>query len=114
MQQRLGVFQRCSLRNVDQYLEFGFVVERQHFQHDETDDPRLLSRMRNLSGPGLVLYGLTITFASTDWIMSLEPDWFSTIYSFIFAALQFQLALAFAIVMLALLAGSKNQRSLPL
>ena len=36
--------------------------------------------MQMLSGGGLVAYGLTITFASFDWLMSLEPHWFSTIY----------------------------------
>ena len=36
--------------------------------------------MQMLSGGGLLAYGLTITFASFDWLMSLEPHWFSTIY----------------------------------
>src|SRR5439155_394845 len=33
------------------------------------------ARPEGLSGPGLVLYGLTVTFASVDWVMSLEPHW---------------------------------------
>ena len=37
-------------------------------------------RTQPLSGPGLVICFLTITFAAIDWVMSLEPDWFSTIY----------------------------------
>ncbi|HEU4342659.1 MAG TPA: hypothetical protein VFU31_13915 [Candidatus Binatia bacterium] len=48
--------------------------------HDRTANPRLIERLRILSGPGLALYVLTITFASIDWVMSLEPHWFSTIY----------------------------------
>ena len=32
-----------------------------------------------LSAGGLLGYGLTITFASFDWLMSLDPHWFSTI-----------------------------------
>ena len=28
----------------------------------------------------------SVTFASIDWYMSLEPEWFSTIYGFIFVA----------------------------
>ena len=36
--------------------------------------------MRRLSAPFMVLFGLTLTFASFDWLMSLEPHWFSTIY----------------------------------
>jgi hypothetical protein len=36
--------------------------------------------MRKLSGIGLVIFGLTVTFAAFDWIMSIEPKWYSTIY----------------------------------
>lgn len=37
-------------------------------------------RFRVLSGPGLVLYVLTITLMSVDWVMSLDPHWYSTIF----------------------------------
>ncbi len=37
-------------------------------------------RMRAISGPFLILFGFTVTFAAFDWMMSLEPSWFSTIY----------------------------------
>ena len=33
--------------------------------------------MQILSGPGLLLYGGTVTFSSIDWVMSLEPHWAS-------------------------------------
>jgi hypothetical protein len=49
-------------------------------EQDRTGDERLARRMQMLSAAGLVAYGLTITFASFDWLMSLEPHWFSTIY----------------------------------
>ncbi len=37
-------------------------------------------RLQRVSGPGLALVFLTATLASVDWLMSLEPDWYSTIY----------------------------------
>src|ERR1700681_3752359 len=52
-------------------------------EQDRTADPRIPRKMQLLSAAGLVAYGLTITFASFDWLMSLEPHWFSTIYSVI-------------------------------
>jgi hypothetical protein len=61
-------------------------------------------RFRLLSAPGLILYGLTITFASIDWVMSLEPNWFSTIYPVLFAVGQALQGMAFAVAMLVLLA----------
>lgn len=61
-------------------------------------------RFRMLSAPGLVLYGATITLASVDWVMSLEPHWYSTIYPVLFATGQVLTAFAFAVAVLVLLA----------
>ena len=41
-------------------------------------------KFRLVSGPGLLLYAVTATFASVDWIMSLDPHWFSTIFGLLF------------------------------
>ena len=69
-------------------------------EQDRTGDPRLARRMQMLSGGGLLAYGLTITFASFDWLMSLEPHWFSTIYGVLIMGGQGLSALAFLIVVL--------------
>jgi hypothetical protein len=58
-------------------------------------------RIRVVSGAGLGLSGLAITFASFDLGMSLEPLWYSTIYGVIFFVGQGLAALAFAIVAIA-------------
>jgi hypothetical protein len=58
-------------------------------------------RMRQLSGPGLLIYLFTMSFASVDWIMSIEPHWYSTGYGVIWIINQGVAALAFAIVGLA-------------
>lgn len=42
------------------------------------------NRLEGVSGPGLVVLGLTVTFASIDWVMSLEPHWLSTVYGVLF------------------------------
>ena len=60
--------------------------------------------MQVLSAGGLVAYGLTMTFAAFDWLMSLEPHWFSTIYGVLIIGGQGLSALAFLIVALAWLA----------
>jgi hypothetical protein len=79
-------------------------LNRWSFEHDRTGEPILTRRLRLLSGPGLVLYGLTVTFASIDWVMSLEPDWFSTIYGILFIVGQGLTTLAFVIPAAVLLA----------
>ena len=57
-----------------------FFLNRWSLEQDETADPQLARRMQQLSAGGLLAYGLTITFASFDWLMSLDPHWYSTIY----------------------------------
>jgi hypothetical protein len=56
------------------------------------------NRFKALSGPGLILYGLTITFAAIDWVMSIDPGWISTIFGLSFLIGQVLSALCFAVV----------------
>ncbi len=58
-------------------------------------------RFRVLSGPGLVLWVLTITFMSVDWVMSLDPHWYSTIFGVLMIGQQGLATLAFTIIVLA-------------
>lgn len=60
-------------------------------------------RFQGLSGIGLVLYSLTASFAAVDWVMSLDPQWGSTMYGFIFLVGQGLSALCFSIIMLTVL-----------
>lgn len=69
-------------------------------RQDASGDPRLTRRIRLLCAPGLALYVMTMTFASIDWIMSLEPGWFSSIYGFLFVVNQVLAALALAVIAL--------------
>jgi hypothetical protein len=61
--------------------------------------------MQRLSAPGLILYVLTMSLAATDWVMSLDPHWYSTIYGFLFIIGQVLSTMALAIALLVLLAG---------
>jgi hypothetical protein len=86
----------------------AYFLSKWSLEQDRTDDPRerrrLRERMQNLSGPGILLFGLTVTFAAVDWVMSLEPEWFSTIYGLLIMVGWGLTALAFAIVTTVLLA----------
>jgi hypothetical protein len=52
----------------------------------ESTDPAGMVRFRTLSAPGLLFLVLTITFSMTDWVMSVDPHWFSTIFGLMFTA----------------------------
>ncbi len=60
-------------------------------------------KIQRLSGAGLVFYALSITAAGIDWIMSLNPHWFSTIFGFLMMGGQGLSGLAFTIVVAAFL-----------
>jgi hypothetical protein len=60
--------------------------------------------MQRLSGGGLVVYSVTVLFMSVDWVMSLDPHWFSTIWGMLFMVGQGLSAFAFTIAVIVLLA----------
>jgi hypothetical protein len=60
-------------------------------------------RFRVISAPGLVLYVLLMSLASIDWLMSLDPHWYSTIFGFVIVAGQGLCGLSFSVAVLALL-----------
>ncbi len=80
-----------------------FLLNKWGLEQDAADDPRIYRRMQLLSAGGLVLYVLTITFASFDWLMSLEPHWFSTIYGVLILGGQGLSTLAFVLIVMAFL-----------
>jgi len=55
-------------------------------------------RFKAVSGPGLILYGFTISFAAIDWVMSLDPSWVSTIFGLIVLIGEVLAAMCFAVV----------------
>ena len=77
-----------------------YLLNAWSLEQDQNPDPRLARRMQTLSAIGLLGYGLTITFASFDWLMSLEPHWFSTIYGVLIMGGQGLAAMAFMIAVL--------------
>jgi hypothetical protein len=85
------------------WLALAFFLNRWSLLQDRTADRQFTKRMRVLSGPGMVLFVFTVTFASIDWFMSLDWEWSSTIYGFIFVAAWSLSALAFTIAVMAAL-----------
>jgi hypothetical protein len=85
----------------------AFLLSKWSRLQDSTADATLTRRIRMVAGPSLVVFVLTATFAGVDWMMSLEPEWFSTIYGMHFVVGAALTTLAFCIVMVAFLADQK-------
>src|SRR5206468_464406 len=55
------------------WLGIAYCLNAWSRAQQETGRPELAQRLTRLSGAGLVVYGITICFASVDWVMSLQP-----------------------------------------
>jgi hypothetical protein len=77
------------------WIGLAFWFRRTSIAQDESGDPALSLRMARVAAPGLLLFALSITFAAFDWIMSLDPHWFSTIFGVTYFAGGFMAFLAY-------------------
>jgi len=80
-------------------------LNRWSLEQDTHPGPGVARRLEYASRGGLLLVGLTMSFAAVDWMMSLEPHWFSTIYGILVMGGQVVSAMAFVIPVMALLAA---------
>ena len=89
------------------WLGTMILLNRASMAQDQTPSRETTRRLTLISGAGLGLYMLTMTFASIDWMMSLEPHWFSTIYGVLIMTGQVLGAFAWVIIIAALLVTEK-------
>jgi hypothetical protein len=80
------------------WTAFVFAIRRCSRKQDLDGDPRWTRLNARLSAAFLVVFGVTFTLASMDWIMSLEPHWYSTIFGIYNFAGLFQSGLAVLIL----------------
>lgn len=89
------------------WILLAFLLSRWSRLQDRNGDTGETRRMKIASAPGMIAFVLVGTFASVDWLMSLEPEWFSSIYGLMILTAQGHAALSFGIVMLWFLKSSK-------
>jgi hypothetical protein len=76
----------------------SFLLTKWSKETDHPGSPDHTSRFKAIAGPGLILYGFTISFAAIDWVMSLDPSWISTIFGLVVLIGQVLSAMCFAVV----------------
>lgn len=76
----------------------SFLLSHWSRQSDRPDAPDNTQKFKAVAGPGLILYGFTISFAAIDWVMSLDPSWISTIFGLIILIGEVLSAMCFAVV----------------
>lgn len=68
----------------------GYKLHKVSIEMDRTNDWGLTTLLRKISAPGILIFALTVAFASFDWLMSLDAHWFSTMFGVYFFAMSFQ------------------------
>jgi len=88
---------------------WGFRLLRLSDEQDRTGDPEqvIAGRMKRFSAPGLAIFVFTSSWAFIDWIMSLQPEWYSTIFPWWFTVGQVLLTFSFSVALLVLFSNSK-------
>jgi len=93
---------RCVIYFAIWFLLSG-LLSKWSREQDQTGNPELADRMVTLSAPGLVLWAFSVSGAAIDWVMSLEPHWYSTIYGLLFVVISALTAFSFTLFTLRML-----------
>ncbi len=98
------------LRSAIYFALFGVIVyllNKWGGQQDKTDNyedaERFLGKATAFCGPTMVIYALIVTFAVVDWVMMLDPHWFSTMWGLLFVAGWALSCFCFSVTLLAFL-----------
>jgi hypothetical protein len=98
------------IRSAIYFALFGVMVyllnmwsSNQDASKDHEEAAGWLGRATAFSGPTMVIYALVVTFAAVDWVMTLEPHWFSTIWGLLFVVGWALSCLTFSVMVLAFL-----------
>lgn len=82
------------------WLAIGLWFFKKSVTQDVGNRPNDSRQMISMSAPAIILFSLALTFASFDWLMSLQPHWYSTIFGVYFFAGSFLAGLAFITMVL--------------
>ncbi|HTS12452.1 MAG TPA: hypothetical protein VMH00_10075 [Candidatus Limnocylindrales bacterium] len=85
------------------WLLLAFLLNRWSREQDDTGNRAVAGRMEAMSAPGLILWGIAVTYSSVDWVMSIESHWFSTIYGMLFMVVAALTAMCFIVFILRML-----------
>jgi hypothetical protein len=85
------------------WLALAWLVNHWSRRQDASGDAQNKRKLTMLAGPGIILYGLAVSFAAVDWIMSLDPSWYSSIFGMLIMGGQLVSGMAMMIATLVVL-----------
>lgn len=87
------------------WIFLSWFLNRWSAKEDREGPVPAATKMAHISGPGLIFWGFSVTFMSIDWVMSLNPHWFSTMFGLLFIAGQGLSSMALIITILVFLSS---------
>jgi len=81
------------------WIGLAYLLRKASFAQDKDGDPKWTSMSRKVSAAGIIIGGLTLTFASIDWIKSIDYHWFSTMFGVWYFAGSMRAAIAVTILL---------------
>jgi hypothetical protein len=81
----------------------SWLLNRYSVVEDEQGHDVVHGKLSRVAAPGILFWGFSVTFLSIDWVMSLDPTWFSTMFGLLFMASQGLTSMAFLITLMVIL-----------
>lgn len=81
----------------------AFLLNKYSMDLDRTGDVSIIHRFKVVSGPGILIFVLILTFFSIDTLMSLEPEWYSSIFGILLMVSQVLSCLSLVVIFLNML-----------
>ena len=111
----IGAFWWVSILSFGIWAFFAWRLNRLGLERDSEGPettPTWIKKFENISGPGLVLYSITMTAAAIYWVMSMDVTWFSTVYGLLFLVEQGFQVLALGIITVLSLAKAEPYKTI--
>lgn len=89
-----------------------YFLNRLSLAQDKSGDPALFRRMQTWAAPGLAVFAVVGSLAAVDWVMSLDPHWYSSLFGFYYIGGQIVAGMAFTIVMVRYLSDREPMESI--
>jgi hypothetical protein len=89
------------------WVFLGLRFNRWSTREDTEGHESVHGKFAKLAPPGLIFWALSVTFMSIDWVLSIDPKWFSTMFGLLFIAGQGLTGMAFLITVMVLLSRSR-------
>jgi hypothetical protein len=85
------------------WMLLSWWLNRNSAIEDERGHEAVHGKFGRVAAPGLIFWAFSVTFMSIDWVMSVDPHWFSTIFGLLFMAGQGLTSLSFLITLMVVL-----------